>query len=378
MGSDEGRRIYEELGAKPIINAAGNMTLIGGSRLSPKVQEAMEAANRYFVDMKELLECTGKIIADIIGAEAAFVTPGCAAALALGSAACMSGSDPEKVERLPDTSGMKDEILIHNRQRYKYDRCLTIFGAKLVEVGDENGATAEQLEAAITDQTAAIHYLAPGGGAGVVPIEEVLRMGKQHGVPVIVDAAAHVYPLDLLRLYPGMGADLVGYGAKYFGACNSTGILCGRKDLVDAAFRHCFIGFESGQHRSVGRPLKLDRQEVIAVVAALQEWLSMDHEARLAEHKRRAQVIQQALEGVPHITVTPVSDERSLGNGLRVALDEGALGKTAQQVIDTLGAGSPSIWVRGSENFFNVIVPNLVDGDEQIVAERLREVLAGG
>ena len=377
MSNDYGRIIYEELGVKPVINAAGNMTLLGGSRLSPKVQEAMEVANRYFVDMEELLKRTGEIISGMMGAEAALVTPGCAAAIALGAAACMSGSDPEKIERLPDTTGIKNEIIIQKRQRYHYDRCLTIFGAKLVEVGDGGGTTTGQLEAAITDKTAAIHYLAVWATENIVPLAEVIRIGKGHRVPVIVDAASMVYPLDYLRRYAEMGADLVCYGAKYFGACNSTGILCGRKELVDAAFLHSFIGYEAHPYRSLGRPLKLDRQEIIAVVVALREWLSMDHEARVAEHQRKTNVIQQALEGVPHITITPISDPRTLGNGLWIKLDEGALGKTATQITEALQYGNPSIWVRGSGNGFAVTVPNLVDGDEEVVAKRLRELLAG-
>src|SRR5262245_51156156 len=162
MSDDKARQIYEELGVRPLINAGGNKTILGGSRVSPTVQAAVDMANRHYVEMKELLARSGEIIAGMVGSEAAMVTSGCAAAMALGVAACMSGSDPEKVERLPDTTGMKHEFLIQACQRYKYDRALTIFGGKLVEVGDEHGATAEQLRAAITDKTAGIHYLAVG------------------------------------------------------------------------------------------------------------------------------------------------------------------------------------------------------------------------
>ncbi len=371
------RRIYEEMGVKPMINAAGNQTVLGGSRLSPRVREAMEDANRYFVNMEEMLKRSGEVIAEILGTEGALVTPGCASALALSSAACMAGSDPEKMERLPDTTGMKNEFLIQNRQRYKYDRCLTIFGGQLVEVGDENGTTAEQLEAAIGERTAALHYFATGGGEGVVPFEEAARIGNAHGVPVIVDAASQIYPLDRMCGYTRAGADLVGFGAKYFGSCNSTGILCGRKDLVDAAFDHGFIGFEMGRQRTVGRPLKVDRQEVVAVVVALREWFEMDHEARFAEHERKTRVVQEALEGIPHITVTPVSEARGLNNGVRVALDEAALGKTADQVLEALRQGDPGIWMWGGGNGLSVAVPNLTDEDVQVVVQRLREELGG-
>ncbi|MSS70093.1 MAG: hypothetical protein EXS64_01240 [Candidatus Latescibacteria bacterium] len=378
MSSEDGRRIYEELGVKPLINAAGNVTLIGGSRVPDRVLEAVAQANRYYVDMEELLKKSGEYIAGVFGAEAAFVTSGCGAALALGAAACVSGSDPEKMERMPDTTGMKNEILIQKRQRYSYDRCLTIFGAKLVEVGDEEGTTAAQLEAAITDRTAALHYFAPGGGEGVLPVEEVIRVGKARGVPVLVDAAAQLFPLELMKRYTGLGADLVCYGAKYFGSFHSTGILCGRKALVDAAFRHCFIGFEAGRYRGIGRPLKVDRQGIIAVVVALRDWLVMDHAARLAEHERKGGVILRAIEGMPHVTAEWTPDSRSLSSGVRVTLDEKGLGKTAVQVIQALREGTPGIWTRGGGNWFLLATSPMFDGEEQVVARRLREVLIGG
>ncbi len=375
MSIDNARQIYEDLGVAPVINAAGYQTVIGGSRVGPDVQAAMDVANRYFANMEDLLKKTGAIIADTLGTEAALVTPGCAAALALGAAACMSGSDPEKMEQLPDTTGMKHRILIQKKQRYHYDRVLTIFGAKLVEVGDDNGTTAAQLEAAISDETAAVHYFAPGDQTGVLSPEDVIRIAHAHGIPVIVDAASQVYPLDTMHRYPDMGADLIGYGAKYIGACHSTGILCGRADLIDAAFLHSFIGYETCDYETLGRPLKVDRQEVIAVVVALREWFSMDHGARLAAYKRKSESLLADLKDIPHIATEFVTDRRSLSDGVQITVDETALGKTAVEIIDELRQGSPSVWVRGSDNAFRVAVTNLVGDDQKIVTARLREVL---
>lgn len=375
MSDDKARQVYEALGVKPVINAGGNKTILGGSRVSPAVQEAVEAANYYYVEMKDLLERTGEIIADMVGSEAALVTPGCFAAMSLGAAAIMSGSDPEKIERLPDTTGMKNEFLIQACQRYKYDRALTIFGGKLIEVGDETGTSAEQLSAAITDKTAGIHYLGVGQREGELPIETVISIARDHRIPVVVDAASEVYPLDRLRRYNELGADLVCYGAKYFGAYNSTGILAGRKDLLEAAFLHSFIGFETSAYRSLGRPLKLDRQEIIAVVMALREWLSMDHEERIADYERKGQVIRQALTGMPHLAAEWVPDQRTLSSGVRLTLDEGALGKTAGQVSQTLREGNPSIWVNTRDNVLHVSVTQLMEGEDQIIAGRLREAL---
>lgn len=376
MPSADVKRIYEDMGVKPVINAAGNLTLLGGSRLTPHVLEAMALANRYFADMDELLKRSGVLIAEMIGVEAALVTSGCAAAITLGVAACMAGSDLEKIGRLPDTTGLKNEILIQKAQRYKYDRCLTLFGARMIEVGDERGATAAQLEAAITDRTAAVHYFAPGDGEGVLPFETVVAIAKKRGVRTLVDAAAIVYPPARMRYYFDQGADLATFGAKYIGACNSSGILAGRKELVDAAFLQSFVGFESSASRSVGRPMKLDRQEIVAVVVALRDWMSMDHEQRLAEHQRRAQVVMQGLEGLPNVKVEWSPDEGGLAHGVMLTLNEASSGKTADQIREALRNGSPSIWTRGSGNQVRVNVAHLVEGEEEIVTARLRELLA--
>src|SRR5947208_6064306 len=143
--------IFEEIGVKPVINARGHATVLGGATPSGRVKEAMEAADRYYVDMRELLERSGQIIAGLLECEAAYVTPGAAAALALGTAACITGDDVEKMALLPDTEGMKNKVLIQASQTYQYDRSVTIVGARLVEVGDTSGTTAEQLAAALTD-----------------------------------------------------------------------------------------------------------------------------------------------------------------------------------------------------------------------------------
>lgn len=375
MSDESSREIYEELGVRPVINVTGgNRTLLGGSILSTKVSRAMQVANRYYVDMKELLDRTGEIIAELLGCEAAHVTPGCCAALALGTAACIAGDDPGMIERLPDVAGVRHEVITQKGLRNKYDRCVTVSGATLVEVGEESGTSPEQIEAAIGDKTAAIHYLAPGGREGVVPLQQVIAIGRRHQVPIIVDAAGQVYPVENLSKYTAMGADLVGYGAKYFGGPNSTGILCGRKDLVEAAALHGFIGFESTTHRSFGRPMKLDRQEIIAVVVALREWLTMDHQARFLTYERRVANLQRELEGVPGIQVVP---EGSPVTGLLVRVDEKAFGRTIADIAEALRESDPSIWVRSRDDAITLSVETIVDGDELVIADRFRRLLAG-
>jgi len=370
-------QLYRDLGCTPVINAAGNQTVLGGSRVSPAVQEAMIAANRHYVEMEGLLLQTGETIAQLVGAEAAFVTPGCGAALALSAAACMSVGDPAKMEQLPDTAGIANDFLFQARQHYHYERCLTIFGGNLVLVGDGNGTSADQLEAAIGEHTAAIHFFASGDeDPSILDLDAVVKVADRHHIPVIVDAAYQVYPLDRFAYYTQSGASLVGFGAKYFGACNSTGILAGKKELVAAAFLHSFIGFEISEYETLGRPLKLDRQEIVAVVVGLKEWLALDHDARIEEHWIKADKIAHALSDIPHLKTKRHVEDNSLSNGVMLTLDEEALGKTATAVIEALKEGDPSIWTRGQQNRIRVAVAHLVEDEMDIVIKRLRELLS--
>jgi L-seryl-tRNA(Ser) seleniumtransferase len=252
-----------------------------------------------------------------------------------------------------------------------------------VKFGDDHTATVEQMEAAITDKTAAVHYLAIerlaiGKGKGSLPIETILEVAHRHNLPVIVDAASEVFPLERLHHFTNLGADLVCFGAKYIGAYNGTGILAGRKDLLEAAYQQSFVSFETANNAAVGRPLKLDRQEVVAVVAALREWIETDHEERLDTHEKRGAIISQAVQGLDYVNTEWVPDERSLGSAVQVTIDEAALGKSAAQVQQALQAGTPSIMALSHDNVLRLTVPTLYDGEAEIVAERLRTILTTG
>ncbi len=374
----EQANIYDELGIKRAINAMGNVTLLGGSILSPKVQAAMDAANQYFVPMEEVMAKTGQAIAGMLNTESAYVTSGCFAALVLGMAGMMTGNDPAKIAQLPDTTGMKHEFLLQKKSRYHYDRCISVPGGKLVEVGDDQGTTSEQLAAAISPNTAGIFFYARGETVlpGTLSLQEVVRIAHAHDVPVIVDAAAEIYPVERMTTLSNSGADLICFGSKYLGAFNSAGILSGRRDLVDAAGRNSFVGYETYINRSIGRGYKLDRQEVIGVVVALREWLNMDHEERLQQQADRIQTITTALADLPHVKAETIWDaERDAWMRLHVTLDTAALGKSPKAIADELKAGDPGVWVRVDQNELYVMVNTLQDGEDQIVARRLREVL---
>lgn len=358
------------------MNAQGNRTLLGGNTPSQAVRDVMDAAEEYYTDMGQLTDRVSERIADMLGVEGALVTSGCAAALAVGAAACMTGSDPEKVEQIPHTADMPHEFIIQRQLRVKYDRCMSIPGGKLVEVGDADETRPEHIEAAIGPKTAAIHYLAPGDRPGALPLEEVIQIGHAHNIPIIVDAAGQVYPTDMLSRYVKMGADLVAYGAKYFGAVNSSGILTGTKELVGAARMNSFIGFEDTPVRSFSRPMKLDRQEIVAVYVALREWLTMNHEDRFAAYEVRISTLRSHLGGLSNVEI---SDHPEGGpyDGLRVRIDPDKAGKTAADVVKELQGGNPSIWVRYTEgdDFFVFRMPTLKEGAEHILTDRLKEIL---
>lgn len=369
-------RLYAEMGATPVINALGNMTMLGGSALSPQVLSAMQEANRYFVDMDELLDSTGRIIAGMLGCPAALVTSGCAAALLLGTAACLAGRDPRKMGQLPDTAGLRDEVLMQKGQRFKYDRVVRMTGARIAEAGTDSGTTASQLAGAIGPRTAAVLYPAHDERPGLVSVREAIAIAHQHQVPVIVDAASRVYPVDGLMKFAAWGADLVGYGAKYFGAPNSTGLLCGRQDLVEAARLHSFASFEKNSLPGFGRPLKVDRQEVVGVVVALRQWLEMDHQARFAGAARRAAALRRALADLHNLGVAAAGSGEQAATVV-VRPDEAALGQNAATLAARLREANPSVWVYQAGDAIHLSMMTVTDGDELAIAQRLREIIHG-
>jgi L-seryl-tRNA(Ser) seleniumtransferase len=366
--------VYRELGVRRVVNAWGQLTRLGGSVLSPRVRDAMEEANRQFVRMEELQEAAGKVVAEVTGAEAAFVTGGACAALALSAAACITGDDTEKMEALPDTREMKNEIIIMRDLRVKYDRCVTIPRATLVEVGDTSGVTAEQMEAAIGLKTAAIHFLAREEGP--MSLREVVKIAKRNDVPVIVDAAGQVYPLEKFKEHIAAGADLVCHSSKYFLGPNSAGFLCGRRELVNAAAMQDFVSFEVAGRRAFGRPMKLDRQEIVALVVALREWMEMDHQARMEDYDRKVRSLLDKLEGVPHIEVTATPEGENLYSSVTVTVDDASAGKSTEEVVEALRDGDPRVEVPLREGKIFFSVRTLVEGDEQIIADRLEEILS--
>ena len=376
MAETDWGQIYKDIGAQPVINAIGSVTMLGGSTPVPEVREAMDAAGVAYIPLMELEEKAGRAVAEIAGVPAAWITSGAGSALTLAAAAVMAGDDDDLIQQLPDTTGMKNEFLIQRRQRYWYDRCLEASGAKLVEFGSDERTTREDLANAIGPNTAAVHYYAveqePDPNA--LPLEDCIEIAHARGILVTVDAAGQIYPLDNFGKYVRMGADFQCIAAKYMGAPQSTGLALGGEDMIRKLGYQSFVGYEGRRIRGIGRPHKVDRQEMVGAVAAVKRWFTMDHESRLAEAEQRSQAILGPLQGIPGLKAEMM--DNIIGHqpfGVRIEIEPDAAGMTAQNLVDRLKAGDPPIWtrVREGEEHIDIHVFGLYEGEEHTVAARI-------
>ena len=386
--------IYEELGVKRVVNASFALTRLGGSSLTKEVMKAMEEANNSYAYLWDLMKRGGEIIAEGCGAEAGWITSGAFNGLVLSAAACIAGRDPEKIRRLPDTTGMKNEIILQRANRILiYDRSMQVAGGKFVLVGDERwGCTPELMEAAITENTAAINHVIIGTDKPrIVTIEEVVEMARKHDVPVILDCSGMTYPLDGLTKFAEMGVDLACYGGKYVGGPNSTGFIVGRKDLVDTVALHSFIGHEAGPleqggyFRGIGRGYKLDRQEIVALVVAFKRWLVMDHEKERFEPAwKRARFIERRIKKLPGLKGAEITYMPESGKGVSyhsIGLNLSFKGKTEAEVREmvwSLREDDPEIWLRsrGIGTSFGINALTLLPGEEKILVERFTKLFS--
>ena len=376
--------IYEQFGVTPGINARGNQTLLGGSTPPPEIQQAMdEAMNSGYVVFEELLRKTGDFIAETLGTEAAFVTSGAAAAISLGSAAALAGNDRDKMASIPDTSSFdRNELVFQKGHDYTYKRCFTLAGAKLKEVGRQDGCTVEEMEAGIGPKTAGIAYYESGQwGDDWVSIDEARSLADKHDIRLIVDAAGQIYPLDQFTRVAQTG-DIVAFGAKYIGSPHSTGICTGRSEWVESAFQQNFIGVEvagiKGLPRGYGRPYKTDRGEVIGVAAALRRWFTINHEDRLAIEDAKRTAFKRGLTGVPGVTIT-IPTAAQLGPNVNVVIhiDESKSALTGLELISQLEQGDPPIWTRTHDGGKTIAigVQMLSDEDVETVITRIAGLL---
>ncbi|MBM3934198.1 MAG: aminotransferase class V-fold PLP-dependent enzyme [SAR202 cluster bacterium] len=367
--------VYGRLGIKPVINAFGTDTKLGGSIMEPETAAAMAEASKVMVHMHELVERAGEVIARHTGAEAGLVTAGGAAAMVLQAAACMTGNDPGKALQLPDTTGMKNEFVIKKMHTHKYVQQWREAGAKPVWVGDEKGATPAQIEAAIGPNAFGLAFIAsralPDSFDG---LDVMVKIAHKHGLPIMVDAAAMLPPVENLRRFIDHGADMVSFsGGKAIRAPQSSGILAGRKDLIAAA------SLSNSPNQGVGRPTKVCREEIVGLVTALESYVKRDHAADMRRWRQLDQVIIDAISEIPGVTARiDQHDWTAPVPEVSVSFTPEWRGPKPQEVVAALAAGDPEIIVapakRPGEAFF--INPHgFLDGEAELVAERVRAVL---
>lgn len=356
---------YESIGVRPLINCRGTFTIISGSVILPEVREAMVLASQRYVNIDELMERVGARIAELMECDWGLVTDGCAAALCQVTAACVAGSDPEKMIRLPDTSGMENEVIVQTCHRNVYDHAIRMVGVKMIEVD-----TKAELEAAISDQTAMLFVFGDAEERGQISTKEMAEIGHAHGVPTFVDAAAE--RPDAPNWYLEQGADAVAYsGGKCLRGPQASGLVLGRKDLLQAAF------LNGAPHHALARPMKAGKEEIMGLLAAVEQWVARDHEAEWKEWERRLGVITEAVKEIDTVT-TSIRERGSRSNVapvLEINWDAEAVGLNGTEVGDQLSAGDPRIELHSNEGGVSIMPYMMEDGEDPIVAARIREVL---
>jgi len=371
--------IYRRLGVRPIIHASGTTTRYGGSILRPEALEAMREASTTLVNVDELNEAAGAAIARMLGAEAAFVTAGASSGLILQAAACIAGADPAKITRLPDTHGMRNEIVIQRAHRFAYDQAYRVAGGVLVEIGLARRTQPFELEAVIGDRTAAVAYLISPftSPPGVLSLEQVIAIAHARGVPVIVDAASMLPPRENLTKFLRLGADLVSFsGGKGIRGPQSTGILVGRRDLIRA------VALNASPNQALGRAAKTSKEEICGLVVALECFMAEDEKTEMKRYTDVCATIVEALADISGLRAVVEQDpvNRVLPHAVIYFTPEW-VGPSGHAVQVALAQGEPHIYVQQGVHqggYFDEIAIdpiNLQPGDEAIVAARLREEL---
>jgi L-seryl-tRNA(Ser) seleniumtransferase len=366
-----GPSVYEVLGVKPVINATGTVTMLGGSLMPPEVLAAWADAARHFVNLIDLQNKVGERIAKLVGVEAALVTTGAAGALLLGTAAAVTRGDARLVKRLPDTAGMKNEVILQKAHHSCYDNQITNVGVKLIDV-----VTAADVERAVSERTALMFFMNVSEPDGHIKRAEWVELARRYKVPTLLDAAADVPPVERLSEYNRTGFDLVAFsGGKALRGPNNTGLLLGRKDLIEAAKRnanpHC---------GTIGRMMKVGKEDMVALLAAVERYVRLDHKAEWREWERRIAVIEEALKDVPTLQCERVvPDIANHVPHLILSWDEKRVKTTREGVTRELARGDPPVLIgrvsgTGDRGIL-VSVFVLKDGEERIVAERLRALL---
>ena len=386
IGLDPHENVYSRLGVKTVINCRGTWTYLSGSLQFPEVRDAQAEAGRHFVNMVELHHAVGRRLAELTGAESGLITSGAAGAMAAATAGCMAGTDPKKIWQLPDTTGMKHEVIMVGG-RSAFDNAIRLTGAKLVLVEKPT-----DIANAINANTVMIYTTDLGD-----KLEREAAIAKDHSVPLLLDDAAGIPPIDNIKLYAKMKLELYTFsGGKGLQGPQCSGVLLGRKDLVEAAMRNS-CPFEG----SVCRPMKVGKEEIIGCLTAIETWLKMDSKKLYEEWNSRVDRIAKLAETVPGVhTEIYIPDDGNRYPTLRVSWDTEAWGFTvadcvkqlhdSDPVIEVLSIDNPSLVSAVHEgvdkpkpnpkeikekNHLEMVSMTIQPGEEMIVGERLRAIL---
>lgn len=375
--------IYEDLGLRPVINGYATVTRLGGSLMPPSVVEAMIEASRQFVDLEDLQAAVGRRIAELTRNEAAYVSSGAAAGLTLATAACVAGTDPEMIAALPHPQkvpGSRHEVIFQRCQRSGYDYAVRQVGVDMIEIGPEQsspadfGAVRQELEQALSERTAAVLYFARGEDHhGGLPVAEVVAAAHARGVPVILDAAAQLPPVENLWRFTQEGADLVIFsGGKGLCGPQATGLVLGRADLIKA----CAV--QGNPNQAIGRPMKVGKEELCGCLAAVEWYVGLDHAAMTDRFEAQVATVVQRVAGRPGVTGR-VEMPSEAGQPLPRALlrfDAAVVGQSRDQIVEQLNSGEPAIEVSPEGDTGIYVNPQtLMEGEEVVIADRLAEIL---
>ena len=362
------RDVYQELGIRPLINAAGTYTYLSASLMPRPVVEAIESASRRFVNLNELQAAVGRKISTLLGCEAALVTAGAASALSLGTAACVAGKDRDRIARLPDTAGMKNEVIIPKAHRNGYDHAVRNVGVRLVEVD-----VAADVERLAGERTAMMVYFNLHAADGKIKVDEFAALGKKLGIPTLIDAAADIPPVENYARFLKMGYDLAVFsGGKVLRGPQCSGMLLGRKDLIEAAAAN-----NNPQTDALCRTNKVGKEEIVGLWAALDHFLKQDPAAMWKEWERRCAAIAAQVATVAGVKAeTFVPTPNNAVPHLKVSWNAAALQVTPGEAVKGLRDGEPRIEVRATlPDGLEIGVWMLEPGEDEIVGRRLRDVL---
>ncbi len=383
VGKASNDDVYRRIGVRPFINARGTWTYLSGSLELPEVRRAMEAASHQFVDMFELQRAVGKRLAELSGAESGMVTSGAAGAMAAATAACMAGKDHAKIWQLPDTTGLKNEVVMLGG-RIAFDSAIRLVGARLVIASSH-----DELQATITDKTAMVYTTWRDER-----LEKALSITRKARVPLLLDDAAGIPPITNLSRYAKLGVDLYCFsGGKGLRGPQCSGLLLGRKDLIEAALANC-----SPWEGAICRAMKVGKEEIIGVLTAVEQWSRLDLATLNGEWAKRVGRIARLVETIPGVTgdIRIPTDGNSYPT-LTVRWDENLFGLTVAECDQQLRAGEPRIEVltrsnpslvpavheggpkeneeARHSNQLQIVSMTLQEGEDLIVGQRLRDIL---